>query len=704
MTNLYLDIETRSACDLRAAGSYRYAEDPTTEVTLFAYALDDEPVQVWDCLADPMPRDLRDALADEAIMRVAHNCQFERPVLRQRISTDDDPRRWHDTAAQARTLGLPASLEKLGEVVGLGEDQAKIKDGKRLVQKFAKPQKDSEYRDSFTDPEDWRRFIEYARMDVDAMRSIYKRLPTWVYRGAERQVWELDQRINDRGFLVDTELANRAIETTQAEQQRLAERVAELTGGAVTSATQRDALLRYIERYGVDLPDMREQTLLAVLEDDGLPEVVRELVSIRLQASKTSTAKYQAAIDSACGDGRIRGGLQYFGARTGRWSGRRLQPQNLPRPSLSQPDIEQAVDAIKEGALDLITGDVMEACSSAIRSVITAPPGGRLVVSDLSNIEGRALAWQAQEQWKLQAFHAFDRDEGHDLYKVTAGQILGKHPTRIDKGERTAMGKVPELALGYAGGVGAFQSMAAIYGTRMADYLPTLRETLPADAMTAAEQAWQTRGKTSELDYDTWIASEAVKVAWRDRHPETVAYWHEAERAAMDAVRRPGRDFRSRRVVWRCHKHWLLAGLPSGRVLVYPFPRVKVVKRGSPYGDQECRSCGGAGCDQCEGFGAVKEQEQLQFKTASQGWRVEWTYSGKLVENLTQAIARDVLAHGMMQAEAAGFRPVLSVHDEVVCERGTESELSRILATPPDWCPDMPLAAEGYEAQRYRKD
>ena len=638
---LFLDIETRSRCDLKASGPYRYAEDPTTQVTLFAYALDDEPVQVWDCLAHPkMPPELRDALNDRGIMRVAHNCGFERPVLKVCLGVDDDPTRWHDTMAQAMTLGLPASLEQLGKVVGLGADEAKDKDGKRLIQRFAKPRKDGSFVEPADAPEDWRRFVEYARQDVDTMRRICERLPCWVYRGEERRVWELDQVINDRGFEVDTELARRAIEVTDAEQHRLAERVAEITDGAVTSATQRDALLRYIESCGVDLSNMQEQTLLAALRDEELPDVVRELVGIRLKASKTSTAKYQAFREAVCSDGRVKGTLVYYGARTGRWASRRPQIQNLPRPSLEQDEIEQAVDAIKDGTLDLITDDVMEACSSTIRSVITALTDGKLVVSDLSNIEGRALAWQAEEQWKVKAFHDFDNGEGHDLYKVTAGQILGKHPNQITKGERTAMGKVPELALGYAGGVGAFQSMASVYGTDMSQYLPTLRETLPADAMTAAEAGWNMRGRLSGIDYATWVASEAVKIAWRDRHPETVAYWSELERAAMNAVKRPGKDFKSRKIVWRCYKHWLLARLPSGRLLVYPFPRVKAVKRGSPYGEEECRNCGGARCSSCDGFGYVQEQEQLQFKTASKGWRTEWTYSGKLAEN---CLAGDVL-------------------------------------------------------------
>ncbi len=702
---LYYDLETRSRCDLLRAGSYRYAESPSTEILLIAWAIDDGPVTVTDLTAEPVPPALWQALNEDTC--VVHNAAFERPVVRHCLGADVSPERYHDTAAQARTLALPHSLDALGRVVGLDNDQAKDKDGKRLIRAFSLPQKNGRFIEPSDRPEDWQRFIEYARQDVEAMREIYRRLPTWVYRGDERRVWELDQHINDRGFLVDTELARRAIELTDAEQHNLAERVRELTDGEVGSATQRDQLLRYLrDTHGVELPDMREQTLLSALRGDSLHELpngARELIRCRLKASKTSTAKYQAVVEGACHDDRLRGGLFYYGAHTGRWSGRQLQPQNLPRPSIGDDEIHAAVDGIKAGAADLLYDEPMQVASDCIRSVITAPD--KLVVSDLSNIEGRALAWQAGEEWKLDAFRAFDRGEGPDLYNVTAASILGCQPDNIDKHTRTALGKVPELALGFAGGAGAFQSMAAIYGTRMADYWPTLQMTLPASAIERAEQAWETRGKLSEVEHDEWVASEAVKVAWRDRHPETVAYWYEVENAAKSAVQRPGSDFTARRILFRRIGHWLVARLPSRRLLVYPWPRIVQATRGTVYGSDKCAKCKGEGCKRCGGIGYTETREDLQvrrFRGSNGYW--ETTYSGRLVENLTQAIARDVLASGLAQAEKQGFRPVLTVHDEIICERGTEPELSAILSTPPNWCPDMPLASAGYEATRFKKD
>ena len=711
---LFLDIESFSECDLRAAGPYVYAEHPSTELLLFAFAVDDGPVHVWDATVEPMPKTLASRINNPDVMVVVHNAGFERPVLSALLGMDTNPTRWHDTMAQAMTLALPASLEKLGDTVGLSDDQAKIKDGKRLVQKFCKPApKNHRIRRHTreTDPEDWRLFIEYARMDVASMRDIYHRLPTWVYRGRERETWELDQRINDRGFYVDLELARRAIEAVDAAQYDLAHRVDELTGGAVSSPLRRDVWLRYVrDQLGVTLPDAREATLLAALEGD-LPAQARELIQLRLKASRTSTAKYQAAIEATGADNRLRGGLQYYGAsRTGRWSGRRLQAQNLPRPSMGDAGIAQAIDAIKHGAADLVHADVMQAASDCIRSLICATPGHKLVVSDLSNIEGRALAWQALEDWKLDAFAAFDRGEGPDLYKVTAGSILGKSPGDVTKDERQVMGKVPELALGFGGGVGAFQSMANIYGVDMGEYWPIIRNALPDDVLQRAQDAWNTRGKISGLPKDEWLASEAVKIAWRDRHPETVGYWRDCEDAVRSAILQPGADFRARRLVYRRYKQWLICRLPSGRCMIYPMPRIKQRTEPSVYGEIECVKCKGEGCAKCEQAGAFSQREVIQFRAVNYGgWRWETTYGGKLAQGATQAIARDVLREGLHAAEDAGYRPVMTVHDEIVCDPPecddyTERGLSAMLATVPEWAQGMPLAAEGYESYRFKKD
>ena len=709
---LYFDLETYSACDLRAAGPYVYAEHPTTEITLLAYALGGGPVHVWDRTAAPaMPGDLRAALDDPGTALVVHNAGFERPVTRAVLGLDAPPERWHDTMAQALTLGLPASLDALGKAVGLGADQAKVKDGKRLIQRFAKPQPDGRRRDHTTDPDDWARFIEYARQDVEAMRAIHQRLPNYVYTGREYETWCLDQRINDRGIYIDAALVRGAVEATEYEQARIGERLYELTGGRVTSGSQRDRVLAELrDVYGLDLPDVREQTIQTALSGE-LPGAAREILTLRLSASRSSTAKYQAAHGATSRDGRLRGALQYYGAHTGRWSGRRLQPQNLPRPHHSESEIDDTVTALSDGTATLLYDDVMQRCASAARRMIAAPRGRKLVVSDLSNIEGRALAWLAGEDWKVQAFRAFDAGRGPDLYKLVAGKVLSREPGEITKRERNEIGKPTDLGLGFGGGVGAFLSMAAIYGTDMAAYWPTLQDTLDASAIERAEQAWRQRGQLSDTDQATWTASEAVKITWRDMHPATVQLWRDVEDAAVSAIREPDTVFPAGpRVKVKRHRQWLLIGLPSGRVLVYPYPQLAQVTRPSVYGTQQCPRCSGAGCGRCEGTGAYAQQTEIRFCAWHKGaFRRVSTYGGRLVENITQAVARDFLVSGMHRAEAAGYPIVLTVHDEIVTETPdsagyNEPELSALLATPPGWATDIPLAAEGYEAYAFRKD
>ncbi|WP_321164471.1 DNA polymerase [Xylella fastidiosa] len=348
-------------------------------------------------------------------------------------------------------------------------------------------------------PVDWAQFVEYARRDVAAMRDVVKRLPSHNYTGAELALWFLDQTINDRGVLIDTDLVQAAIGAVERAKQTLAQRTEALTGGAVQAATQRDALLQHLNTaHGVALPDMQQHTVEQCIDDPALPETVRELLSIRRQASTTSTAKYQALLHCTSPDGRLRGTLQFNGAsRTGRWAGRLFQPHNLPRPTLSQEVIAVGIDAMKAGCVDLVFDDVMALTSSALRSCLIAPTHKKLVVADLSNIEGRVLAWLAGETPKLHAFREFDTCQGvdgcwhtgaalthaalcgapialqrnaedapvrkgDDIYKRAYAHSFGIAPQAVSK-EQRHIGKVQELALGYGGGVGAFAAFAALY-------------------------------------------------------------------------------------------------------------------------------------------------------------------------------------------------------------------------------------------------
>ena len=707
MTILWLDTETFSECDLKTAGTHRYAEDPSTEIIVAQWAVDDGEPEVADCTGRKRPERLLALLEDPTISIIAHNSMFDRTVLRHVWGLDIPVERWQDTMVKALAHGLPGSLDKIGQILGLEDDEAKDKRGRELIQLFCKPRpKGSKLRRATreTHPKEWAEFLEYSRQDIVAMRGIDKRLPTWNYRTGhpELALWHLDQRINDRGVAVDLELARAAIDAVAAEQKRLKADVVEATGGLVASASKRDQLLAFIcAEYGVDLPDLKADTLRRRLEDPDLPEGVKLLLALRLEATKTSTAKYKALVSATSSDGRLRNVLQFAGAtRTARWAGRIFQPQNLPRPDLSlvadhfQVSIkeaedllveylEQGVEALKGGYADVVFDNVIGLTANAVRGCIVAPPGKKLVVADLSNIEGRGLAFLAGERWKLKAFADFDAGTGEDLYKVAYARSFNIDPKEAT-GQKRQIGKVMELGLGYEGGVAAFLTFAAVYNMDLEALAAAVYATASAQALSDAQGVWQWAVKnkrTLGLPEHVYVACEVLKRAWRDAHPNTVALWKAAGEAARLAIRNPGETFPiGPHLKARRDGKWLRVRLPSGRYLCYLNPEVD-------------------DAGQITYFGVNQYTRQ---------WGRIKTYGGKLVENATQAFARDVLAYNMSAIEQAGYEIVLSVHDELLTETPDEERFSadalgRMMATAPAWAQGIPLAASGFETYRYRK-
>lgn len=685
--------DTETFCETPiTAGTHRYAEK--VEIMVWAYAFDDGPVFVWDCTdGTPMPADLAAALADPSAIFIWHNAHFDMTVL------------WHNgyrmpierhrcTMAQALAHGLPGALGKLGEVLSIDEDQAKLKDGKALIQLFCKPRpKNMKLRRATraTHPDEWMRFLAYAGNDIEAMRAIYKKLPKWNYRdgGTEMALWHLDQTINRRGVMIDLDLAHAAIDSANRIKGDLSDEVSDMTFGLVKSATQRDAMLQYIvEAYGFEMMDLTTatvETLLASDVADALPPDLRALLDVRLSASRTSTSKYNALIKATSTDGRLRGTLQFCGAsRTGRWAGRVFQPQNLARvPKYMKKSYDLAVETVKTGAVDLVYDNPMEVLGACVRGALVAAPGTKFCVSDLSNIEGRALAWESGEEWKLQAFRDFDAKKGADLYKLSYAKSFCVPVASVDDGDQRQIGKVQELALGYAGGVGAFITFASAYGIDLDDMARKAWSGIPKEIRAEAKRAWDWAGKngrTYGLTENTYIACDSLKRMWRYAHPETVMWWREVGIAAKSAVAHEGTTFEARCVKFVRTKAWLRMVLPSGRSLCYPGPRL--------------------------------DDDKLSYMGVNQfnrKWQRIDTYEGKLVENATQGIARDVLAANMPGMEAAGYPIVLSVHDEVICETPDTPEftvdgLSALLATVPVWANGMPLAAAGFQTYRYRKD
>lgn len=704
-TILWGDLETYCEIPINN-GTHAYAEG--VEVMLFAWAIGDEPVSVWDLTAgEPIPSKLRKVIADPNTLLYFHNSHFDRTVLRHAMpELAPDVTRWRDTMVQALAHSLPGALGALCEVLGVPQDKAKDKEGKALIQLFCKPRpKNSKLRraTSKTHPEEWRRFVAYAGLDIEAMREVHKRLPKWNYQGTELALWHRDQRINDRGVCMDVQLAQAAIEAVDQEQKRLAKRTQVMTDGEVQAATQRDALIKHIvESYGVDLPDMQRSTLERRIADPDLPSAVKELLHIRLQASTTSTSKYKSLMKGVSSDGRLRGTLQFCGAsRTGRWAGRLFQPQNLPRPSLEQEQIDEGIEALKAGCADLLFDNIMELTSSALRGCIMAPEGKKLVISDLSNIEGRKLAWLAGEQWKLDAFRDYDtlildqngapiwdaavkdfKRRGPDLYKLAYARAFNISPDDVDKYQRQ-IGKVMELGLGFGGGVAAFLTFALVYGLNLDELANAALPNIPRDVIREAKSWYDEsvkRKSTYGLSERVFIACDSLKRLWRRAHPATCDFWYELERTVRTAIATPQKTLYCGYLKVRRDGAWLRIQLPSGRALCYPSPSIEK--------------------------GNITYQGVNSY---SRKWQRLKTYGGKLVENVTQAAARDVLAGNMPLIEDAGYSIVLTVHDEVITEAPdtddfNDTALSALLSTNPEWAPDIPLNAGGFEAYHYRKE
>ena len=655
MSTLWLDLETFSDIPIKH-GAHKYAE--AAEVLLVALAIDESPVQVWDTQDAVNWREALQQAIDKAERVVIHNSAFDRTVLRH-CGVDLPVDKIDDTMVTALAHSLPGSLGQLCDVLGVPQDKSKDKAGRRYIQLFTKPcPKNWKIRRATreTHPDEWKGFVEYARLDVDAMRHIHGRLPDWNSSHGERYLWQLDQRVNDRGVAIDLDLARSAIRAFHRASGALASRAAALTGGLVSSTTQRQRFIDYLRDVrGFEPEDLTKGTVEALLKEADLDPKVRELLEIRQQAAATSPAKYKVLIGATSRDGRLRGTIQFCGAaRTGRDAGRIFQPQNLPRtPDWFDGDVQEAtIEAFKHDCEDIIYDNVSERCAFAVRGSLLAARGSKLVIADLSNIEGRVLAWLAGEQWKIEAFKLYDRGEGPDLYKVTAGRILGKDPYEVTKGERQTQGKVPELAGGYGGGLGAYRKMGGDVFNAMDD-----------DAIMEIVQAW------------------------RKAHPATKKLWYDVEGAVRSAVRAKGESFEVRGLLrvdtayGPDNVDYVRIRLPSGRYLCYRNMH-------------------------------INDAGQLVYEGINQytrKWELLETYYGKLVENIVQAVARDVFMTGMRKAEEAGYSVVLRVHDELVCEvpddpAFTHDALAGMMGENPSWSIGLPLSAAGFSAYRYRKE
>lgn len=727
----YLDTELRSVVDIRH-GPHRYAA--AAEGLIVTYADGDGEPKIWSrAEGEPMPEDLKRQLKEIVEKKryvVMHNgMDFDSIVLREGCFgevIDIPASQIIDSMANGYLHGLPGALADQCAVFRLGEDQAKDKEGKFLINRFCRPAPKNHKVDWYTyqtSPEQWARFKHYALMDIVAMRECYKRQPKWNMTKKERSIQLLDARINRRGICIDMDLVRGARESWERAKAIYARRVASATGGAVQSATQRDALLMFFRNVlHVDIEKLTKSEVEKRLRDADLPEDAAELLSLRQMTARNSSAKYDAIADYVSADGRLRWTLKYAGAaRTGRWAGRGPQFQNLARPTMKQDEIERAIDAIKGGYVEAFYDDVGDVLSNCLRGVIVSPEGKKLVVADFSNIEGRGLAWLAGEAPKIEAFNEYDTlldvdggwvtpdalktgehavlavdkkgeniHRGHDLYKVMYGKAFNVDPGKVTKQQRQ-IGKVMELALGYGGGAGAFASFAVLYGVDLHELADEIRQTAPRVLWDKSESSYETffkpRGLAKGFDREVFVACDTIKRMWRAANPKIVQFWHAVGDAISAALLSPGVYAAGEHVTVEKRGAYLLIRLPSGRYLTYPSPRIGTGEVGEESGD-------------------FSYMGMVQYKHK---WARIHSHAAKFVENITQAVARDVLAEAMLRLEDAGYQTVLTIHDEAITEapdndKYSFAEMSRIMSIVPSWAKGFPLAAAGYESHRYRKD
>lgn len=646
---LHIDIETFSDVDLPKCGVYKYAESPAFEVLLFAYAYGDEPVRVIDLTREKLPAHLRRDLLDPAVVKTAFNANFERVCLSQMLGVYLPPESWKCTRILSLVAGLPSSLKGVGEALDI--EKAKLDEGRALIRFFCMPCKPTAANGERTRnrpedaPEDWQRFITYCARDVEAEREIEDRLAAVKISAEERALYCLDQRINDRGVQIDAGFVSAAISADfQASSAYLAKAKA-ITGLAnPASVGQMKGWL--FEQMRRKFKTLTKADVKEIITDEKTPDNVREALRCRQMLAKTSVAKYQKMLDVAGADGRIRGLFQFYGAnRTGRFAGRLVQLQNLPRNKTEPLDLmrELVVAGDTEG-VEMLFSPIPFALSELVRTALVASPGSVLTVSDFSAIEARVLAWLAGESWMQEAFATHGK-----IYEATASQMFHVPIESVTKGsDLRQKGKVASLACGYGGGVGALKAMGA-------------------DKMGLTEREMQD-----------------VIMRWRIRCGAIVRLWGALETAALTAVSSNTRIAVREGVECEKWRDWLTIALPSGRRLFYYAPRV----------------------EQVEKFGRMTRALTYSGVNAANRWVRLDTYGGKLAENVTQAVARDCLCVAMQRLEKAGFSIVAHVHDEVIIDGapGILPAVNEIMARPIKWAPDLILKGDGYETEYYRKD
>lgn len=709
LMKLTIDFETRSPLDIKKVGPWAYAEHPETDVLCMAIKANASPAGIW---VNPKFRRfvsgrtidahaISNTLAKVDIVE-AHNSEFERAIWRKimvpRYGWPDIPdSKWRCSAAKAAAFALPRSLEGAGAALKLPIQ--KDMEGHRIMLKLCRPRKPRKGENPNglywnEDPADFLKLFQYCLQDVETEHAVSTALPDLA--PMEQRIWHLDQKMNERGVLADTESAAAIIATMEGHKETLLKEVEALSGGMIRSVKQTAVMTEYCQ-----VANMQKATVAAALKEEIAPDV-RRLLEIRQSLGLASVSKYKAILVRACEDGRLRSNLLFHAASTGRWGGKGVQLQNLPRKSIPADFIELALTLFRKGDLTWIGnlfGDPMELAQAMIRPMITASPGHDLICADFSSIEARVLLWLAGEKEGLEVFRS-----GADVYCFMADSIYqyDRPITKKDKIERQ-VGKIAILGLGYGMGGPKFQITCA----------------LPQPGAFVGDPVLP--GVIIEKKF-----ARKVVQTYRKKFPGVPSFWYATERAAIEATltREP---VECGKTVWSREDRWLFCRPPSGRRLVYPYPAVKIEpayiypcinEDGNETSimiigkaDAEKRAKKRAADEDLKIVGPPIEREKsvLSFMAVVAGkkWMRETTYGGKLVENIDQAISRDLMAWGMLRLEKAGYPMLLSVHDEAIAEVpegfGSVEEFEKIMSAVPKWAEGCPIAAEGWRGKRYRK-
>lgn len=677
---LHIDIETYSSIDIVKAGAYKYVQSVDFEILMTAYAFDDKQVKIFDhAQGEDFSHEFLRALKDPEVVKCAHNANFERNSFKA-IGIDIPIEQWECTAVKSLYCGFPSSLADVSKILALGEKE-KLKIGKELIRYFSVPQKPNKrngmkYRYFPSDDlEKWEMFKKYCIGDVEAEREIDKILSVYEFPEFERLNYILDQKINDKGIMIDMTMASNAKSIDDLNTEVLGDYLREITNlenpnsplqlrkwlgeamkkeiKSLAKETLEDLISEAEAGHWIETVNIGSESSPKIIENKILienPQLVKEVLELRKKSSKTSTKKYVSMLNCAGYDDRVRGLFQFYGAnRTGRWAGRLVQLQNLPQNKIK--DLEKARNLVLNNdykMMDLVYDNVADTLSQLVRTAFIAPKGKTFSVADFSAIEARVIAWLADEKWRLDVFATHGK-----IYEASASMMFGVPLEEITKdSEYRTKGKIAELALGYQGALGAMLNMGG-------------------------EKMGLTKGEMTRI----------VKI-WRAKNPKIVKLWAEVNEAAIECIERNStvilKEFKN--LEFSCDGEVMTIKLPSGRKLFYQNPIVST---------------------------NIFNSKAVKYKGLDQLTRKWWwidSYGGKFVENIVQAIARDLLAHSMQELDKVGFDLVMHVHDEAVSEIAKDNAeetleyMCEIMGTEVPWAPGLPLRADGYITEFYKKD